>query len=72
MSRTSSATPCIWAGRGGWPLTGPLSNFIHKLETALRTKWLPRALFYGLIVAALFLVWLYTDGESVAFVYSEF
>ena len=52
-------------------MTGPLSNFIHKLETALRTKWLPRALFYGLIVAALFLVWLYTDGESVAFVYSE-
>ena len=36
-------------------MTGPLSNFIHKLETALRTKWLPRALFYGLIVAALFL-----------------
>ena len=71
-SPISSATPCISAGRGGWQLTGPLWNFITQLETWVRTHWAPRAVFYALIVAALYLTWVYTGGESVAFVYSEF
>ena len=53
-------------------MTGRLSNLFHRVETALRVHWLARAVFYGLIAAALLLTWLYTDGESVAFVYSEF
>ena len=53
-------------------MIGQLWTLCNKIETVLRTHWLARAVFYALIAAALFLVWLYTDGESVAFVYSEF
>lgn len=53
-------------------MTGRLWNFINKIEETLRVHWLARAVFYGLIIAALFLTWLYTDGESIDFVYSEF
>ena len=53
-------------------MTGPLWNFITQLETWVRIHWAPRAVFYALIVAALYLTWVYTGGESVAFVYSEF
>lgn len=35
-------------------------------------RWYLRALFYALIAAAIFITWLCLDGESVAFVYSEF
>ena len=53
-------------------MIGRLWTFVNRVETALRVHWLARAVFYGLIVAALYLTWLYTDGESVAFVYNEF
>ena len=53
-------------------MTGPLWTLCNKIETTLRTHWLARAVFYGLIAAAIYLTWLYTDGESVAFIYSEF
>lgn len=72
MSPISSATPCILDGRGGWQLIEPLWNFIARIETALRTHWAARALFYAAILAAIYLTWLFTDGEAVAFVYSEF
>ena len=71
-SRIFSAIPCIWDGRGGWPLIARLQHFISRIETALRVHWLARALFYAAILTAIFLTWLFTDGESVAFVYNEF
>ena len=53
-------------------MIGRLSTLFHRLATFLRVNWLARAVFYGLIVAAVFLTWLYTGGEQVAFIYSEF
>ena len=50
----------------------PLWNFMRRIEAALRTHWAARALFYAAILAAIYLTWLFTDGEAVAFVYSEF
>ena len=50
----------------------PLWNFIARIETAFRTHWAARALFYAAILAAIYLTWLFTEGGTVAFVYSEF
>jgi len=49
-----------------------LWNFIKTAETAVREQWALRAVFYGLIAAALLLTWIYTGGAGVDFVYSEF
>lgn len=53
-------------------MIAPLQNFIHKLDALLRERWYLRALCYALMTAAIYAVWLLTDGDSVAFVYSEF
>ena len=53
-------------------MIGQLWTLCNRLETVLRAHWLARAVFYALIVAAVYLTWLFTDGESVAFIYSEF
>ena len=52
-------------------MIGRLWTFINKVETALRVHWLARAVFYALIAAAVYLTWLFTGGESVAFIYNE-
>lgn len=72
MSRISSVTQCILAGKDGWKLTGQWFSFITKVKDAVYTRWYLRAAFYALIIAAVFVTWLALDGDSVAFVYSEF
>lgn len=53
-------------------MTGRLSHFMERMKTQIFEKWYLRALLYGLILAAIFVTWLFLDGDSVAFVYSEF
>ena len=53
-------------------MTGRLWNFINRVETALREIWYLRALCYAGIAAAIFLTWLFTEGQGLDFVYSEF
>lgn len=53
-------------------MIGRLWTFINKVETDLRVHWLARAVLYALIAAAVYLTWLFTGGESVAFIYNEF
>ncbi len=45
---------------------------MERLLDALKAHAAFRVLCYALIAAAIFGVWLLSDGESVAFVYSEF
>ena len=49
-----------------------LQTLLSKISDTLRASFALRALCYALMAAAIFLVWLLSDGESVAFVYSEF
>lgn len=72
MSPISSATPCILAGRGGLRLTKRLRNFGKRLEALVFSHWYTLALACALLAAAIFLVWLCMDAQSVAFIYSEF
>ena len=53
-------------------MTGRLFSFMTKIKDAVYTRWYLRAALYALIIAAIFVTWLALDGESVAFVYSEF
>ena len=43
-----------------------------KIRNKILSKWYWLALACALAAAAVFLVWLHTDAQSVAFVYSEF
>ncbi len=53
-------------------MTGRLWTLWSRIETAVREKWPLRAVFYACAAAAILLTWLFTDGQSVDFVYSEF
>lgn len=53
-------------------MTGQLLRFMEGLRNQIFKRWYLRALCYALILAAIFVTWLVLDGESVAFVYSEF
>lgn len=53
-------------------MTGRLWTFINQIERNFREKPAWRAAAYAAIAAALLLTWLFTDGEAVDFVYSEF
>ena len=49
-----------------------LQNLWRRLDAAVKQSAALRALCYALMAAAIYAVWLLTDGESVSFVYSEF
>ena len=52
-----------------------IERFVHftkKAKERVMACWYLRALCYGLMAAALLGAWLLLDGETVAFVYSEF
>lgn len=53
-------------------LIARLQSLWRKLDAAVKKSAALRALCYALMAAAIYAVWLLTDGESVAFVYSEF
>ena len=49
-----------------------LQNSGRRLKTLVFSHWYTLALACALLAAAIFLVWLCMDAQSVAFVYSEF
>ena len=53
-------------------MTGRVFSFMAKIRDAVYTRWYLRAAIYALILAAIFVTWLVLDGQSIAFVYSEF
>ena len=53
-------------------MIGQLLTLLERAKAQIFAKWYLRALYYGLMAAALLLSWLVLDGDGVAFVYSEF
>lgn len=53
-------------------LTKRLQNFGKQLKSLVFSHWYTLALACALLAAAIFLVWLCMDAQTVAFVYSEF
>ena len=53
-------------------LTKRLQNFGERLEALVFSHWYTLALACALLAAAIFLVGLCMDAQSVAFIYSEF
>ena len=49
-----------------------LSSFIAEIKPFFLSHPALRIALYGLIAGAVFVVWLLSKGESVAFLYSEF
>jgi hypothetical protein len=49
-----------------------LTDFITKTSTILHNNTAYRLIYFGIVIAALVLVRLYTKSESISFVYSEF
>ena len=49
-----------------------LLNLWQKAKARIFDCWYLRALCYGLMAAILLVAWLILDGETTAFVYSEF
>lgn len=49
-----------------------LTSFITKTSSFLHKNTIARLIYFGIVIGALILVRLYTDGESIAFVYNEF
>lgn len=49
-----------------------LSTFINEIKPFFLSKTVLRIALYGLIAGAVFVVWLLSKGEGVAFLYSEF
>ena len=49
-----------------------LSNFIAEIKPFFLSHTVLRIALYGLIAGAVFAVWLFSKGEGVAFLYSEF
>ena len=49
-----------------------LSSFINKIKPFFLSHTVLRIALYGLIAGVVFLVWLLSKGEGVAFLYSEF
>ena len=54
------------------PLTKRLQNFGARLKALVFSRWYALALACALLAAAIFVVWLVSDAEGVAFIYSEF
>ena len=63
---------CTSGGKDGWKLIAQLSNFIAEIKPFFLSRTVLRIVLYGLIAGAVFLVWLLSKGEGVAFLYSEF
>lgn len=49
-----------------------LSNFIMTASNKIQNNLALRLAYYGVITAALIVMYLVMDGEGVAFVYNEF
>ena len=49
-----------------------LSNSIAEIKPFFLSHPVLRIALYGLIAGAVFLIWLLSKGEGVAFLYSEF
>jgi len=49
-----------------------LTDFIIKTSDFLHENTAARLVYFGVVIAALIFVRIYTKGESVAFVYNEF
>lgn len=53
-------------------MIGPLQILLLRLSEKLQQNTALRLLCYALMSAAIFAAWLLTEGDTVAFVYSEF
>ena len=49
-----------------------LSSFIAEIKPFFLSHTILRVVLYGLIAGAVFVIWLLSKGEGVAFLYSEF
>ena len=49
-----------------------LSSFIAEIKPFFLSHTVMRIALYALIAAAIFVVWLFSEGEGVAVLYSEF
>lgn len=53
-------------------MTKRLLDFMQRAKAEILAHWYWQALCCALAAAILFCAWLVTDGDTVAFVYSEF